>query len=242
MNTNKNQKQDTLKEMLDILKGDYNFPVKLWVWGKVVKEWAGIIIGSTIVLAIVLFLVFAIKGAGEKSEHVNSSQQTITLPMKDIVKFMAICQRSVNKRQEVLKSLMETIESYKDSKLDKENIEQKIKSLSLDASLCNATRGNIIDQFTQTHNPFDNPEISTALNELLVDSDGFADFFNEDKKTLDPQLESEEWGKLCALCQSEVKKANNELIQILKAEEIPPTLENIEGSEVQTSVFKLNNL
>ena len=28
---NKAQKQDSLKEMLEILKGDYNFPVKLWI-------------------------------------------------------------------------------------------------------------------------------------------------------------------------------------------------------------------
>ena len=30
---NQNQKQDSLKEMMEILKGDYNAPVKLWVWG-----------------------------------------------------------------------------------------------------------------------------------------------------------------------------------------------------------------
>lgn len=41
---NKNPKQESLQEMIQMLKGDYNFPVKLWVWGKVVKEWAGIII------------------------------------------------------------------------------------------------------------------------------------------------------------------------------------------------------
>ncbi|MBP9692251.1 MAG: hypothetical protein KBD90_02855 [Alphaproteobacteria bacterium] len=29
---NKNQKQDSLQEMLNSLKGDYNFPAKLWVW------------------------------------------------------------------------------------------------------------------------------------------------------------------------------------------------------------------
>lgn len=231
MNINKNQKQDTLKEMLDILKGDYNFPVKLWVWGKVIKEWSGIIIGSTIVLVIVLFLLFAIKGAG------ISSQQTVRLPMKDIVKFMAICQCSVNKRQELLASLMKTIESYKDIKLDKENIEQKIKTLSLKESICNSARGSVISQFTRARNPFENPEISTALNALIEDTD---DLFRENRKALNPQLESEEWGKLCALCQNEVKKANNELVQLLKAQENPPTLENMEEgrSEVNASVFK----
>lgn len=222
------QKQDTLKEMLEILKGDYNFPVKLWVWGKVIKEWAGIIIGSAIFLSIALFLVFAITGG------LNSSQQTVRLPMKDIVKFMAICQRSVNKRQELLASLMKTIESYKDSKLDKENIELKIKSLSVKASLCNSTRGAIINQFTRARNLFENPEISTALYEIIEDND---DFFRENRKALNPQLESEEWGKLCALCQTEVKKANDELVQLLKAEESPPTLKNTEGSEGKTSIF-----
>jgi hypothetical protein len=50
-------------------------------------------------------------------------------------------------------------------------------------------------------------------------------------------LESEEWGKLCALCQSEVKKANDELVQLLKAEENPPTTESAEDSDVKTSIF-----
>ncbi len=131
------------------------------------KEWAGIIIGSAIFLLIALFLVFAIKGAGRNVEYVNSAQQTVHLPMKDIVTFMAICQRSVNKRQELLESLMATIESYKDRNLDKENIEQKIKSLSLDASIFNSTRGSIINQFTRARNPFENPEISPALNALI---------------------------------------------------------------------------
>ena len=51
------------------------------------------------------------------------------------------------------------------------------------------------------------------MNALIEDTD---DFFRENKQALDPQLESEEWGKLCALCQSEVKKANNELVQLLE--------------------------
>jgi len=51
-------------------------------------------------------------------------------------------------------------------------------------------------------------------------------------------LESEEWGKLCALCQCEVKKAKQELVGLLKAEESPPSLENTEGSEGKASIFK----
>jgi len=219
-----NLKQDSVKEMLNMLKGDYNFPVKLWVWGKVVKEWAGIIIGTAIFLLIALGLVFAIKGAGAKVEYVNSSQQTVSLPMKDIVKFMAICQQSVNKRQEVLEDLVKTIESYKDETADKERIEQKIKRLSLTASTCNSARGSIISQFTRARNPFENPEVSAAFDELIEDQD---DLFKENNKALKPQLENEEWGKLCTLCQSEVNKANNELVQILKSGEGIETQETL---------------
>ena len=63
-----NQKQDSIKEMLDLLKGDYNFPVKLWVWGKVIKEWAGIVIGSAIFFLVALFIILSIKGAGSNVE------------------------------------------------------------------------------------------------------------------------------------------------------------------------------
>jgi len=59
---NNSLKQDSVKEMINMLKGDYNFPVKLWVWGKVVKEWAGIIIGSAIFFLVALFIVLSIKG------------------------------------------------------------------------------------------------------------------------------------------------------------------------------------
>lgn len=37
---NKSLKEDFIKEMLNMLKGDYRFPVKLWLWGKVVKKHA----------------------------------------------------------------------------------------------------------------------------------------------------------------------------------------------------------
>jgi hypothetical protein len=33
---------------------------------------------------------------------------------------------------------------------------------------------------------------------------------------IDPQKENEQWGVLCSLCQSQVKKANTELVQLLK--------------------------
>ncbi|OJW47887.1 MAG: hypothetical protein BGO67_03080 [Alphaproteobacteria bacterium 41-28] len=44
------------------------------------------------------------------------------------------------------------------------------------------------------------------------------DFFKKNNQVLDFQQENEQWEMLCTLCQSEVKKANQELIQILHPE------------------------
>jgi len=118
---NKNQKQEPLQEMIQVLKGDYNFPVKLWVWGKVVKEWAGIIVGSAIFFLVALFIVLSIKGERQNTKSEMNAKQAVvsTLPIKDIVAFLATTQRSINKRQEIFESLIKTMESYGNEKLDK---------------------------------------------------------------------------------------------------------------------------
>ncbi len=209
---NKRQKQDSLREMLDIVKGDYNFPGKLWVWGKVVKEWAGLIIGAIIFLLIVLFVIFSIRGAGSKIEYVNSSQQTVLLPMQDIVTYMAICQRSINKRQEIFKGLIETLNLYADNELDQKNLERKVKTVSTIANTCNTARRRVIREFTRIKNPFEDPDVSKAFDQAIENSD---DFFKKNNEILRFQKENEQWGKLCEFCQNEAKKANQELAQIL---------------------------
>lgn len=221
---NGTQKQDSFKEMLEMLKGDYNYPVKIWIWGKIIKEWAGIIIGVTIFLSIVLFIVLSMIEAGpqvkgethSQSESTPLPQTEATLPMKDIVAFMALCQSSINKRQEIFESLMETVHSYADRKLDQKNVERKLNDLSYIFSTCNTVRGMIIDDFARIRNPFNVPEVASAFDKLIQNRD---DFFGKNNEVLNPQRENEQWAHLCALCQDEVKSANKELSQILKAGE-----------------------
>lgn len=210
---NKNQKQDSLQEMLNSLKGEYNFPAKLWIWSKVIQEWSGLIIGGVIFLLIALFIVFSIRGGSSKVEYVNSSRQAVLLPMQDIVTFMAACQCSINKRQEIFKRLMKTMNLYTNSKLDQKDLELKTSTLSSISSTCNMARGRLITELTQVKNPFENPEILRVFDNLIENRD---DFFKENNKVLDSQLENEQWGELCELCQNEVKKANEELAQILE--------------------------
>ncbi|MBP9691887.1 MAG: hypothetical protein KBD90_00965 [Alphaproteobacteria bacterium] len=210
---NKNQKQDSLQEMLDIVKGDYNLPGKLWVWSKVIQEWAGLIIGGIIFFLIILFVIFSIRGGGSRIEYVNSSQQTVLLPMKDIVTYMAVCQRSINERQEIFKGLMETLNLYANDKLDQEDLERKARTVSTIANTCNTARSIAIMEFTRIRNPFEDPDVSKVFDKAIENSD---DFFKKNNEVLNLQKENEQWGELCAFCQNEARKANQELAQILR--------------------------
>jgi len=35
-----NSNQDSMKEMLEVFKGNYKSPTKVWLWGKAINEWA----------------------------------------------------------------------------------------------------------------------------------------------------------------------------------------------------------
>ena len=224
-----NQKQDSIKEMLDLLKGDYNFPVKLWVWGKVIKEWAGIVIGSAIFFLVALFIILSIKGAGSNVElqpaEVTQSieekekmkeEQVLTAHLKEIAKFIKTNSESVTKRQEIIEKLTEEISLYAGRALDQAQLESKLKSFSYLLSTCNTFANNI--------NPFDDPNISHAFDELVVGH------FFIGRHVLDPQEENKRWESLCAFCRQEANKANDELAQILKAGNAQAT-EKTEGSE-----------
>jgi hypothetical protein len=209
----KSQKQDSFQEMLDIVKGDYNVPAKLWVWSKVIQEWAGLIIGGIIFFLVVLFVVFLIRGGSSRIEYVNSSQQTVLLPMQDIVTYMAVGQRSINKRQEIFRSLMKTLSLYTNNRLDQKDVERKVRTVSTIANTCNTARRRAIREFMRITNPFEDPNVSKAFDQAIENGD---DFFKKNNEALNLQKENEEWGKLCGLCQDEARKANQELAQILE--------------------------
>jgi hypothetical protein len=157
------QNQNSLKEMLEIVKGDYNFPIKLWVWGKVIKEWAGLLMGGALFLSVILFFVYCMHMARLEHENKNKSQQTATLPLKDIVAFLAICQRSINKRQEIFEKLMKAKASYENREMGQASLESKVSILSSITDLCNIKRRRVMNEFTQAKNPFEDPNVSSIF-------------------------------------------------------------------------------
>lgn len=95
-------------------------------------------------------------------------------------------------------------------------MEKKLSNFSYIFSTCNTVRGMILDGFARVKNPLNVPEIASAFDKLIKNRE---DFFGKNNEVLNPQRENEQWAHLCALCQDEVKSANKELSQILKAGE-----------------------
>ena len=107
---------------------------------------------------------------------------------------------------------MDTIKLYTNKQLDQERLERKVKTISTIANTCNTARRIAIREVTGLTNPFEDPDVAKTFDQAIENRD---DFFKENNKVLNSQLENEQWGKLCELCQDEARKANQELAQIL---------------------------
>lgn len=225
-------KDESVKEMLNMLKGDYNFPVKLWVWGKVVKEWAGIIIGSAIFFLVALFIVLSIiRGESDvKSQPMEmieiqsmeekekaENEDALKAHLKEIAEFMKANSESVTNRQKITERLSQEIILYAGHTLDQTQLENKLETLSSILRTCNEYRGMYLNRSAKNINPFDDPQISRAFDVFVVGH------FFIGRHTLDPQEENKRWEELCAFCRQEVNKTNDELVQLLKAGNTQPT-------------------
>ena len=229
---NQNQKQDSLKEMMEILKGDYNAPVKLWVWGKVVKEWSGIIVGTVIFLLIALFIIASVISAGVREERAKvqlkseeaepndifgkeeyRAKKKLSAHIIELANFMKASADSVNARQNLLERLTQAIHSYAGQTLSQKELESRQKHFASILSSCNQSRGQYMKEFANEINPFDDPHISEAYKKLIHNPLSF------DLHVCNPQEENNRWKALCEFCHQEATKANDELMQVLQGGE-----------------------
>jgi hypothetical protein len=225
------QKQSIVRELIKEVKGDYKVPGKLFVWGVVIT-----IIGS-IFLAMLVYFIMLSFGSSRNVEQTNTIQnigeaenikgsKELSVHLKKIVKFMEASAESVSVRQDILERLTNSISLYMGRSLNQAQLEEKVKDFSSLMSACNEYRGMYMDTFARNINPFDDPNISRAFDELIL---GHA----MSRHALDPQEENKRWEALCAFCHQEANKAKDELVQILKSGEDTQT----EGA-AQTSFFK----
>jgi len=211
--------QDSLKDALDLFKGDYQSPTKALIWAKVLSEWGRIIFGGILFLIVTLGIFVTVFVEFRKDQAImNNATLNISSHLKEVINFVDIGKRSMEKREEILKELMETVNVSTSQALDQKTIERKLSALSPLLKSCRDVRRSFIREFSESKNPQLNPEVSESLDRLI--NDGSTSTF--DKQTvISLQEENQEWGKLCALCENEVKRSQDELRQILNTQTKP---------------------
>lgn len=167
----------------------------------------------------------------EKAEN----EDALKAHLKEIAEFMKANSESVTNRQKITERLSQEIILYAGATLNQTQLENKLESFTSLLSRCNKYRGMYMNTFANNINPFDDPQISRAFDVFVVGH------FFIGRHVLDPQEENKRWESLCTFCRQEVNKANDELVQILKAGSTKTT-EKTKGTEEKSSIFKLNTL
>lgn len=217
-----NQKDDVFKEIIGTLKENYKTPGKVLLWGMAVRQWTAILIVGGVFLYVFVFSNFFFRRGftiGEEKPIFANNEVVI----KDITEFLEVSAKSLKDRREVLQNVMETVIYYAGRPLDQQDLEAKVKGLTSDLTRCNSSRAHYITMFSYVTNPFENPEVSKRFEKLI----GSRSLF--EKHAIDPQEDNQQWKVLCDYCQTELNKANEELVKSLNGR--PTTQAVVDGKK-----------
>ena len=212
----KPQNQDALKEVINVFKEDYKSPIKAFAWAKVINEW-GRIIFVGIIFFIVIMIIFVPLLVEYRKDHavMKNATRNVANHLTEIIKFVDIGKRSMEQRNTILAELMQTIDVSAGQHLDQKIIDGKLSNLASILKRCRDARRAFIGDFSESKNPHANPEVSESFEKLVDDGSSFA----KDKPSASTfDEENKEWGSLCALCENEVKRTQNEQHQILETQ------------------------
>lgn len=206
-----NQKDDTFKEIIGTLKENYKTPGKVLLWGMAVERWVAMFFVGGIFLYVFVFSNFFFNRSFtlEEEKPLFANNEAV---IKDITEFLEVSAKSLKDRRELLQNIMETVIYYAEQPLDQQDLEAKVKGLTSDLTRCNSSRAHYITMFSYATNPFENPEVSKRFEKLI----GSRSLF--EKHAIDPQEDTQQWKLLCDYCQTELNKANGELVKALKGE------------------------
>jgi hypothetical protein len=215
----KPKSQNSLKEIATLFEENYNSPTKAFIWAKVLSEWGRIIFCGLLFLIVTVGIFLTVFVEFRKNQAtINNATLNVSSHLKEVIHFVDIGKRSMEKREEILKNLMETVNISGSQPLDQKTIEQKLSVLLPLLKNCKDSRRAFISEFSESKNPQMHPEVSESL-ERLINDDSTSAF---DKRTVvSLQEENQEWGNLCTLCENEVKRSQDELRQILNVQTKP---------------------
>lgn len=212
----KTKKRDSLQDIVEVFKADYNLPFKSFIWAKTIKEWSGPIIWIGIFILVALIIMFSRMNLNTNSSNgFSKDDQNVISNLRSIIKFMDIAKKSVNERQELYTSLMKTINLYEGDRPEQRNIEQKIRNLSSIYNNCNTTRSIYMIDFSGFINPLTHPEIAASYAKIAASQNVLPE---RKGSSITAQSEKEASDLLCKLCANEVQKAQNDLVRLLNAQ------------------------
>lgn len=222
---NKTRNQDVMKEVLNIMKEDYKTPGKVLLWAMAIGQWIVIIFFAGIILFVVLSFVAGLmkeRRTNEiKSEYAAQEKRIEErfARLDHIIKFLEVSADSINDRQTMLDNLAKLTSSSLNDKSDSATLEQRGKALSIELINCNKLKEKYEKALSKIVKYFDLPgskEFKELIGTLAVDKTPLELHIENMSK------ESERWAKVCTLCQEEVKKANNKLVQGLNSHPTQP--------------------
>jgi len=212
----KTKKRNSLQDIVEVFKADYNLPFKSFIWAKTIKELGGSIIWIGIFILVALIIMFSRMNLNTNSSNgFSKDHQNIISNLRGIVNFMDITKKSVNERQELYSDIIRTVDMYAHGKLNQARIERKIRTLSSSLNICNTTRSIHMGRFSRVAGPLSNPEIAASYAKMAASQNTLPE---RKGPPITAQSEKEQWDLLCKLCTNEVQKAQNDLVQLLNTQ------------------------
>lgn len=198
--------KNSFQQLITLFKEGYKSSSKTFVWAKALNEWKRLGgIGITVFILCLIFFVVS-KEFRQEAMVKDSAVSSIASKVNETMSFIEVGRRSLEKREELLRELMQVEENWAGSSQNAK--EKKLNALSSLLENCREARRYFMNEFSKVKDPRLNPEIGEQFDTLVAAGE---DSRSREKPTLVTfEEESTQWRNLCWLCENEVKKAQSE--------------------------------
>jgi hypothetical protein len=204
--------KDSFQQLITLFKEGYKSSSKTFVWVKALNEWKRLGgIGFTVLILCLIFLAVS-KEFRQEAMVKDSAVSSIASKAYETMSFIDVGRRSLEKREELLKELMQAEENWADTSQDTK--EKKLNFLSSLLENCREARRYFMNEFSKVKDPHLNSEIGEQFDTLIAAGE---DSRIKEKPTLITfEEESTKWGNLLWLCENLFEKAQAESLSVAR--------------------------
>jgi hypothetical protein len=213
------QTQDIMKAAKTLMNGEYKTPGKLLLWAMAIGQWMVVIFFGGLLLIGLLYIIFSLVINHKETEALAQKAIAIkeqriekeSAEIHKITEFLELSVSSINERQKMLENLIKIIRFPIKHTLDQGALKQKVDALSLEIMNCNKSKEKYKSELSKKIEHFENPASSKEFKELLGKL--VVDKTSLERHMEDSVKEGERWEVLCLLCQSELDKAQSQMLK-----------------------------